>query len=811
MPKILLTVPLTFYAQVCLKAYTQFSNLCRHKRMHANCRMQIKCSKCGQAFSTVTSLSKHRRFCDSTPSPYLALAAQQHQQQSKSPIVGRPLPPERSPIRSKLEHTNGLFKPAAPVAAPGNPATLPRPPPLIPGTAAAVAAAAAAASAGNPHQPRLPMPGGVPPSLSPFYQSLLSAGAANPYAHFLQQAQQAAAAAAVAANAASNEGRGTPTGPEPAATPATPASPFALFQNNPHLLFPNVLQRLQQQQQHQQQQQLQQLQQQQHKRCNAKSSPPTSESGGSGSSGGGGGGGSVSGIERPWEGIKRVGGAVSSPVVGLGNAKDAEKKESEEDDGPAERKNDEKMLEEGEVDFNRNKSSDEVKQEGGKPEHNPLDLSLIAKSEDGEDMDMEDGKETSDDKICGDGDPEKVVKSERVSEPKNETKGVTENGESHDREEKGEEAKREEPDAEDVKKAFRPFLNNDEAKGFVPIRESKLFPPHRPSEDDEAKAPSPKLKLFGGEGRSPLVGNANTPTPSYPRPIHPLLIEAMYRMQQHHQQQQQQQNGGGSVSPHPRPPFPWSPMAANHAAMMTAAAAAHLGRTQQQQQQQQPPPPPAQPQSPYLSQHLMMAAAAQQQQQHQQQQQSGGAPPHHFHRSYADHLIPPSGTPTAKKERYSCKFCGKVFPRSANLTRHLRTHTGEQPYKCKYCERSFSISSNLQRHVRNIHNKEKPFKCPLCDRSFGQQTNLDRHLKKHETCSDPSAIVDSPEGRGPEEEGYFDEIRSFMGKVTAAAAAGIPSPTKLGGGLLHGYGSSPHNSEDQDIDVEEDDISIEHD
>ena len=68
-----------------------------------------------------------------------------------------------------------------------------------------------------------------------------------------------------------------------------------------------------------------------------------------------------------------------------------------------------------------------------------------------------------------------------------------------------------------------------------------------------------------------------------------------------------------------------------------------------------------------------------------------------------------SGT-TKSRDRYSCKFCGKVFPRSANLTRHLRTHTGEQPYKCKYCDRSFSISSNLQRHVRNIHNKEKPFR-----------------------------------------------------------------------------------------------------
>lgn len=124
------------------------------------------------------------------------------------------------------------------------------------------------------------------------------------------------------------------------------------------------------------------------------------------------------------------------------------------------------------------------------------------------------------------------------------------------------------------------------------------------------------------------------------------------------------------------------------------------------------------------------------------------------------------------KDRYACKFCGKVFPRSANLTRHLRTHTGEQPYKCRYCERSFSISSNLQRHVRNIHNKEKPFKCPLCERCFGQQTNLDRHLKKHE--ADGPTILDertlqrrtNVTSRNVNDESYFEEIRSFMGKVT---------------------------------------------
>ncbi|XP_063292881.1 histone-lysine N-methyltransferase PRDM16 isoform X2 [Pelobates fuscus] len=131
------------------------------------------------------------------------------------------------------------------------------------------------------------------------------------------------------------------------------------------------------------------------------------------------------------------------------------------------------------------------------------------------------------------------------------------------------------------------------------------------------------------------------------------------------------------------------------------------------------------------------------------------------------------------KERYTCRYCGKIFPRSANLTRHLRTHTGEQPYRCKYCDRSFSISSNLQRHVRNIHNKEKPFKCHLCNRCFGQQTNLDRHLKKHEHENVPvsqhsglitnhhGTSVSSPNSENhalldEKEDSYFSEIRNFI-------------------------------------------------
>ena len=149
--------------------------------------------------------------------------------------------------------------------------------------------------------------------------------------------------------------------------------------------------------------------------------------------------------------------------------------------------------------------------------------------------------------------------------------------------------------------------------------------------------------------------------------------------------------------------------------------------------------------------------------------------PHHMNPTgKLDLSLGPGAGLQRLKERYACKFCGKVFPRSANLTRHLRTHTGEQPYKCRYCERSFSISSNLQRHVRNIHNKEKPFRCPLCDRCFGQQTNLDRHLKKHETegphpvDSPPPQTEDVTESSShleDKEDSYFSEIRNFIARA----------------------------------------------
>ncbi|XP_054993742.1 histone-lysine N-methyltransferase PRDM16 [Sorex araneus] len=185
------------------------------------------------------------------------------------------------------------------------------------------------------------------------------------------------------------------------------------------------------------------------------------------------------------------------------------------------------------------------------------------------------------------------------------------------------------------------------------------------------------------------------------------------------------------------------------------------------------------------------------------------------------------------KERYTCRYCGKIFPRSANLTRHLRTHTGEQPYRCKYCDRSFSISSNLQRHVRNIHNKEKPFKCHLCNRCFGQQTNLDRHLKKHEHehapvsqhagvlanhlgtgASSPTSESDSHALLDEKEDAYFSEIRNFianseMGQASARADS-RPEGQDLDSapqcpGLAEGKPDDVEEEEEEELEEEDED------
>ncbi|XP_049948005.1 transcription factor hamlet-like [Schistocerca serialis cubense] len=715
-----------FQCEVCLKAYTQFSNLCRHKRMHADCRMQIKCAKCGDTFSTVTSLSKHKRYCDSTPGPGPGVVAGGGAGGGGGGGASRGLLPPLSALPAPF-----LLYPPRPFYAP------------------ALLDAAAAAAAAYPSL-YTAAPSFMHNSLIfPPHQRIDRAEEDSGSRALQQQQQLEQTPPPAQTRLCAEEQRFSPRQQQQQPPPQPLQQPAGYTSPHPPTAAPVAA-----------------------SGAKHKVSPPSADE-------------AVSQL-RPSPARPPLAATYPDPRGALPQPRARELQLSEDDDDEAsggEQPHDLRLALPASSPAS-DAAAPDSESSAGEPKRKrcdqPLDLRVQKRRY------SEDRPPGADFPGAGTSFPEdRRSLSSNVSTPSTVSPSTPSPQHHH--------LSSDRSDAWNAKET-----SQKSPRTPTPLlAEKRRSPSASPASGFQRQETPPQQPVAAVRPLSPPVENATAPVSSlavtptsltklppmaYPRPLHPVYLDAFYRSPSfppfqaatHHDR---------LLPPPPPPPAAFGrtfPPYLNPLTNGIANGHHHpmlAGRHNPYDMLRTPLPGFASGGKPYqdiLSGGSALGASG-----------CGTGPPAgsgHNGGSGSSTGGPgsaPNGATGGKvKDRYSCKFCGKVFPRSANLTRHLRTHTGEQPYKCKYCERSFSISSNLQRHVRNIHNKEKPFKCPLCDRCFGQQTNLDRHLKKHEADdgSGVVAVADSPDSNENErEDACFDEIRSFMGKV-AAYSSPLPLP-----------------------------------
>ncbi|XP_042650234.1 zinc finger and BTB domain-containing protein 40 isoform X3 [Tyto alba] len=80
---------------------------------------------------------------------------------------------------------------------------------------------------------------------------------------------------------------------------------------------------------------------------------------------------------------------------------------------------------------------------------------------------------------------------------------------------------------------------------------------------------------------------------------------------------------------------------------------------------------------------------------------------------------------------FSCEECGAKFAANSTLKNHVRLHTGDRPFMCKHCLMTFMQASALAYHTKKKHAEGKMYACQYCDAVFAQSIELSRHVRTH--------------------------------------------------------------------------------